>query len=214
MRILPLCHQPLTVLCMHPFRIDAVRPTIRAPRHPQCRAHLASCSGFLPISGSGVEPKTRFLLALDLHTSERSIDGNASHGQMFDSIRSSWTRLKEGQPGRRFCALYEHRARERQKQSAFRRNAAAALGVLLVLAGLAIGWLPGPGGFIAVLGLGLLATRFRFLARALDASEVRLLAVWGHAWTRRSAAGRTLVVLGAAVVAAGVLYAAAHWLRS
>jgi hypothetical protein len=84
--------------------------------------------------------------------------------------------------------------------------------VLLVVGGAAIGWLPGPGGFVAILGLGILATRFRFLARALDWSELRLIAIWRHAWTRRSAPGRVMVVAVALLIAAGVVYAASRLL--
>lgn len=133
---------------------------------------------------------------------------------MLESLRTQWKHLKEGEPGRRFCYLYDRRQKKGDDQSALRRYAPIALGILLVVGGAAIGWLPGPGGFVAVLGLGILATRFRFLARALDWTELRLIGLWRHAWTRRSTPGRVVVVAVALVIVGGVAYAASRILLS
>jgi hypothetical protein len=57
-----------------------------------------------------------------------------------------------------------------------------------------------------------LALRFRFIASVLDWSEQRLLALWQHAWIRRSIPGRALVL--AAAVAAGVMHAASRLMWS
>jgi hypothetical protein len=53
-----------------------------------------------------------------------------------------------------------------------------AAGVGLTLFGLAVGWLPGPGGFVAILGLGLLATVWRPLAKLLDQTELGARKLW------------------------------------
>jgi hypothetical protein len=48
------------------------------------------------------------------------------------------------------------------------------LGLLLIVGGLAIGWLPGPGGFVAVIGAARLGTEWLSVAKALDWTEVRV----------------------------------------
>ncbi len=83
-------------------------------------------------------------------------------------------------------------------------------GIVLILGGLAIGWLPGPGGFIAIFGVALLATEFRFLARLLDWSELRLIGLWRRLWVRRSKPIRILVVVAALMVVAGAAWAASR----
>jgi hypothetical protein len=59
-----------------------------------------------------------------------------------------------------------------------------------------------------------LALRFRFIASVLDWSEQRLLALWQHAWIRRSIPGRALVLAAAVAFAAGVMHAASRLLWS
>lgn len=84
-------------------------------------------------------------------------------------------------------------------------------GLLLLLGGLAIGWLPGPGGFISIFGAALLATEFRSLARLLDRAERvgRRIWKWGVArWRRSSAAVRVVAVLAVVSIAAAAAWAA------
>lgn len=47
-----------------------------------------------------------------------------------------------------------------------------ALGLIAI--GLLIGWLPGPGGVLAIIGLALLATQFRWVAICLDWIELMM----------------------------------------
>ena len=51
-------------------------------------------------------------------------------------------------------------------------------GTALIVVGLAIGWLPGPGGFLAFVGLAMIAIEIPCAARALDVGEVKLRAVY------------------------------------
>lgn len=126
---------------------------------------------------------------------------------MNNTVQGSWRCLKEGAPGSRFRGVYEHRKRTQQDRSLARRVVPVALGVILVLAGIAIGWVPGPGGFIGIFGVALLATQFRWLAKLLDWTELRLRALWRVAWERRSVLARVLIVVAAAAIAAGAAYA-------
>jgi hypothetical protein len=48
------------------------------------------------------------------------------------------------------------------------------VGTLLLVGGLAIGWLPGPGGFLAVFGAALLGVEWLRVARILDRCETYL----------------------------------------
>jgi hypothetical protein len=53
----------------------------------------------------------------------------------------------------------------------------------LILGGLAIGWLPGPGGFIAIIGLALVARVVPGVAKPMDMAEILLRRIW--AWFLR-----------------------------
>jgi hypothetical protein len=123
--------------------------------------------------------------------------------EVLDALRESWRTLRVGSPGRRFEEAYRARQRRRKGAAGF-RWLVKATGILLVIAGLAIGWLPGPGGVVAVVGVALLATEFRGFALLLDRMELALRGLWRRAWKRASVARRALVVLGAATALASV----------
>jgi hypothetical protein len=97
------------------------------------------------------------------------------------TIRQYARRLKDGRPGRRFLDLYEFRRKD--PPAPVVRVGLWVVALLLVGGGLAIGWLPGPGGFIAIFGLAIIAMEFRFMAVALDRTERLVRDAW--AWLRR-----------------------------
>ncbi len=78
---------------------------------------------------------------------------------------------------RRACAPLGERfrlARERYPWlEPVRKTLVTMLGVLLILGGLAIGWLPGPGGFIAFFGIAILAGEYRWVRRITRQTETR-----------------------------------------
>lgn len=43
-----------------------------------------------------------------------------------------------------------------------------------MVVGLVIGWLPGPGGFLSIVGLAILAQEMPIVAKALDGCEVKI----------------------------------------
>lgn len=105
---------------------------------------------------------------------------------MLNLFKESWHHLRLGQPGRRFREHYEFR---RQRPGTLTtRIACAAIGGVLTIFGLLIGWLPGPGGFIAIFGLALLANEVRQIASSMDWCESQLLGLWQR--TRTSFRGR------------------------
>jgi hypothetical protein len=89
-----------------------------------------------------------------------------------------WRRLKNGKPGRRFLDFHRSRCERWAGMWPWERILAVAVGVVLIVCGLAIGWLPGPGGFIAVVGAALLGVEWLPVARALDWVEVRARNAW------------------------------------
>ena len=82
-----------------------------------------------------------------------------------------WRKARRGHPGRRFRDLYDYRHRARTRSGPSRWFGVGG-GIALIFIGLAIGWLPGPGGFLSILGLALLGTEMRWLARLLDRCEL------------------------------------------
>ena len=128
---------------------------------------------------------------------------------MFEAARRSWGTFRKGEPGHRFHDFYEYRQRARQGRSAVWRVLSIGSGILLIVGGASIGWLPGPGGFVAFFGLALLATELEFLARWMDWLELRARALWRAVWTRRSTPARAAEIAVAAILAAGAVYGVA-----
>jgi hypothetical protein len=89
-------------------------------------------------------------------------------------------RLKGGGAGHRFLDLYEFRKADPPAPAV--RLGLWLAAIVLIGGGVAIGWLPGPGGFIAVFGLAILAMEFRFMAVILDRMERLGREAW--AWLR------------------------------
>lgn len=94
------------------------------------------------------------------------------------TIRQYAQQLKHGEAGRRFVDLYEFR--QQDPPTATVRVGLWVVAVLLIGGGVAIGWLPGPGGFIAIFGVAIIAMEFRAVAVIVDRVER-----WGrHLWAR------------------------------
>jgi uncharacterized protein (TIGR02611 family) len=127
-----------------------------------------------------------------------------------DTIRGNWRQLKNGKPGQRFRDFHEARRKRREDGFSLERVLVLSGGFLLLVGGLAIGWLPGPGGFVSIFGAALLATEFRPLARLLDWAEVRTrrAAKWLRLhWQRSPLALKIVSVIAIALVVAGAAYA-------
>lgn len=100
---------------------------------------------------------------------------------MFMRLKRSWSSLKRGRPGSRFVEQYErqHKAQQGKAGRALRIMA----GVITLLLGLFFLPAPGPGFIVVALGAALLAGESRFVAGALDATEVRGRKL--YTWARR-----------------------------
>ena len=97
---------------------------------------------------------------------------------MLTTLKNNWRQLRHGKPGRRFRDFYTYRAEHRSGPFSAARIAMIVIGIALIAGGVAIGWLPGPGGFIAIFGFALLAQEFRPIAVAMDWSETILRKAW------------------------------------
>ena len=87
-----------------------------------------------------------------------------------------WDELKRGKPGHRFQSRYEHS----QERGALRKWLVIVAGALLVLAGMVLLPLPGPGMLIIAAGAFLMAEESRAAARALDWIELRVRRLVRH----------------------------------
>lgn len=130
---------------------------------------------------------------------------------MFNGLRRQWRDLRKGRPGHRFQERYKRNRKGGEGRSWIRRFLQPAIAVLILLAGIVLCIIPGPGLPLVLVGLTLLAQRSRSIARAMDWCEVklRMLITWGKGWwTQASFAARNLALVMAACVAAGAAYGA------
>lgn len=96
---------------------------------------------------------------------------------MIQRLKTGWRELRHGEPGRRFRDRYERRRRQGRHGGA-RKWVVIVAGALIVLAGIVLLPLPGPGIPIVALGALLMAEESRGMAHALDALERRARALY------------------------------------
>jgi uncharacterized membrane protein HdeD (DUF308 family) len=89
---------------------------------------------------------------------------------MSSSLAAEWRLFRADSPGERFCNHYQ-RARRASKA---KRIIQLLIGVILVLAGIVLCFIPGPGLLVMVFGFALLSSMLQPVARALDRMEVWL----------------------------------------
>ena len=95
-------------------------------------------------------------------------------------IKEDWRLFKAGKPGYRFRDHYRrHRRSSRQRSPKqgrfnFRKVLFIVVGVAIAITSIVLGPLPGPGLGTFLLGLVILASELRIVARFLDWAEVKL----------------------------------------
>ena|SRR5689334_4359693 len=96
---------------------------------------------------------------------------------MWKNLVQSYQEFRELEAGERFLKTHEF-WRERAN-GPYVSAILLGLGILLVVAGFLLGLVPGvPGVVLGVLGLALIATRFRRLAVWLDWCELKVRRLW------------------------------------
>ena len=91
---------------------------------------------------------------------------------MIERLKAGWRELRRGEPGRRFRDRHERRRLERPHGGA-RKWSAIAVGALIMLAGIVLLPLPGPGLVVIAAGALLIAEESRTAARTLDQIELK-----------------------------------------
>ena len=91
---------------------------------------------------------------------------------MFTRLRKQWLHMKRARPGHRFRARYEHR--RRQHANPLWTPLYLMLGTVLFLLGLVLLVAPGPGFLLIFVGAAMVAEESLWVARALDALELKL----------------------------------------
>ena len=92
---------------------------------------------------------------------------------MIGRLKASWRELRRGEPGRRFRDRHERR-RKQGRHGGARKWSVIVAAALIVLAGIALLPLPGPGMLVVAAGALIMAEESRLVAGALDALEVRV----------------------------------------
>jgi UPF0716 family protein affecting phage T7 exclusion len=91
---------------------------------------------------------------------------------MWKHLKHGLAEFKAAPAGERFTRTYERW--QRRGNSPIVTVSVVALGVILIVAGFLLGMVPGvPGIVLGILGLALIATRSRRLAKGLDWIEVK-----------------------------------------
>ena len=91
---------------------------------------------------------------------------------LWDLLKKDLHQLRKASPGRRFRDFRRYKKEECNMLKSSLKFASIGLAIFLFAFGLAIGWLPGPGGFLALLGLALLIPHIPFIAPMMDHTEV------------------------------------------
>jgi hypothetical protein len=88
--------------------------------------------------------------------------------------KRQWKAFRSGQPGQRFQDRYERSRKMRASQSWVVRLLKPVAALVLVIGGIVLCFIPGPGLPLIVIGAGLLADESCIIARGMDWTELRL----------------------------------------
>jgi UPF0716 family protein affecting phage T7 exclusion len=98
-------------------------------------------------------------------------------GGFREKIKRAYQQFKEDAPGERFLNLYQRR--QQQSKGPVATVLIVIVGLVLIVGGFLLGLIPGvPGIVLGVLGVALIATRFRRMAVWMDRAEVKLRKLW------------------------------------
>jgi hypothetical protein len=132
---------------------------------------------------------------------------------MLDTLKQDWRELARQPPGHRF----QNRFRRKQKAGARSRLFKLIAGIVLIVAGLVLLVIPGPGSVLLVIGAAFLAESSATAARLFDITEIRLREIFAALmkfWRKSSLLTRVLfiavVLLILAAIAALAFYLLIH----
>ncbi|HUQ75026.1 MAG TPA: PGPGW domain-containing protein, partial [Burkholderiales bacterium] len=99
--------------------------------------------------------------------------------RMLAHLRDGWRELKQGRPGHRFQDRYQ-RGREGAACGTVKKWSLIVGGVFLIVAGIVLLPLPGPGMLVIALGALMMAEESRASAKALDWIEAKTRKLLGR----------------------------------
>jgi uncharacterized protein (TIGR02611 family) len=129
---------------------------------------------------------------------------------MLSVWKTEWHQFKSGKPGQRFQERYQRLQREKFSERAMH----SFVGVVLLLVGLALIPLPGPGAIIMLFGLSLVGSEFRPVAEWLDRTELKLRPIFERGqklWESTSLSMKVIAGVVALVFAAAIGIGVWNW---
>ncbi len=93
---------------------------------------------------------------------------------MIDQAKRTWQAFKRSQPGYRFQERYNRRQQTTSGPFDPKNLVYLGGGVAIIIIGVLLAPIPGPGGVIAFVGLAFIGAEFLPIARLLDWGEVRI----------------------------------------
>ena len=93
---------------------------------------------------------------------------------MIDQAKQNWYEFKRSQPGYRFQERYNRRQQTTSGPFDPKNLLYLAVGIVIIVVGVVLAPIPGPGGVIAFVGLAFIGAEFLPIARLLDWGEVRI----------------------------------------
>lgn len=107
---------------------------------------------------------------------------------MLSKLKRQWGEIRMGKPGHRFRAQFERNERAKAGKSFLRRWMMLFVAAMVLMIGIVLLFIPGPGIPFVILGASMLAEQFRPAANALDSLEVQLrkMARRGRGWWHQS----------------------------
>ena len=104
---------------------------------------------------------------------------------MFNQARRTWREFSNGQPGHRFQRQYRRRQETTNGLLDPKNLLYLGGGIAIIIIGVLLAPIPGPGGIIGFVGLAMVGSIFLPVARALDWGELRArrILLWaGDLW--------------------------------
>lgn len=136
---------------------------------------------------------------------------------MIDQARRMWQEFRDSQPGYRFQDRYKRRQETTNGRFDPKKLLYLGGGVAIIILGVLIAPVPGPGGIIAFVGLALIGSEVLPIARVLDWGELRARGIlrWaGEMWQVLPLGMKVALGLLAAIIVAVLAYGAYHVLTS
>lgn len=134
---------------------------------------------------------------------------------MFEQLKDAWRHFRNSEPGQRFQDLKSRQGNAEGRLPLWQKALFVVLGVAIIVAGVVLLPLPGPGALVVLLGLALLSWASRRVTVFLDRAELWLRAVlrtlWAW-WKRAPMVARLLVLAVALLISGGALYGMYNWL--